>query len=130
MFFHGRGPDPRLRERQATPTLACPVATAPARCATVAHDPPPPNPTLLKKVTSPAPTALATSTSSVSSIVYEAKASTSDGAIPASSSAARIARHANVFSLSGSCLPKGVCPIPTMAVASLSPAIASHLRAS
>lgn len=69
MFFHGRGPDPRFRDRQATPTVACPPAMAAARCATVAQEPPPPYPTLLKKVRSPRPTALATSTSSVSSMV-------------------------------------------------------------
>src|SRR5688572_14053385 len=64
--------------------------------------------------------ALATSTSSVSSMVYEAKASTSGGVIPASSRAARIARHARAFSVSGSCFAKVVWPMPTMAVASLS----------
>lgn len=42
VFFQGRGPDPRFRDRQATPTLACPVATAAARCAIVAQEPPPP----------------------------------------------------------------------------------------
>lgn len=112
MFFQGRGPDPRFRERQATPTLACPVATAAARCAIVAHEPPPPYPTLLKKVTSPAPMDLAISTSSVSSIVYEAKASTSEASMPASSSAATMARQAKVFSDSGSCFAKAVCPMP------------------
>lgn len=123
MFFQGRGPEPRLRDRQATPTFACPVATAAARWASVAQEPPPPNPTLLKKVTSPAPIALATSTSSVSSIVYEAKPSTSAGAMPASSRAARIARQARVFSDSGSRFANAVCPIPAIAVASLSVAI-------
>ncbi len=123
MFFHGRGPDPRFRDLQATPTLACPVATAAARWPRVAQEPPPPYPTLLKKVTSPAPIALATSTSSVSSIVYEAKPSTSEGAMPASSRAARIARQARVFSDSGSRRANAVCPIPAIAVASLSVAI-------
>ena len=42
VFFQGLGPLPRLRDRQATPTLACPVAIAAARCATVAQEPPPP----------------------------------------------------------------------------------------
>ncbi len=74
-------------------------------------------------MTSPAPIALATSTSSVSSMVYEAKPSTSDGAIPASSRAAMIARQASVFSDSGSRFAKAVCPIPAIAVASLSVAI-------
>lgn len=55
--------------------------------------------------------ALATSTSSVSSIVYEANPSTSDAAMPASSSAATMARQAKVFSDSGSCFAKAVCPI-------------------
>lgn len=78
-------------------------------------------------MTSPAPIALATSTSSVSSIVYEANASTSDAAMPASSRAATIARQAKVFSDSGSCFAKAVCPIPAIAVTSLSVAI-RHLR--
>jgi hypothetical protein len=73
---------------------------------------------LEKKVTSPAPMALATSTSSVSSMVYEAKASTSEGSMPASSSAARIALQASVLSDSGRCLAKGVWPMPAIAVAS------------
>ncbi|GAA1321604.1 hypothetical protein GCM10009647_054780 [Streptomyces sanglieri] len=64
--------------------------------------------------------ALATSTSSVSSIVYEANPSTSDAAMPASSSAATMARQAKVFSDSGSCFAKAVCPMPAIAVASLS----------
>lgn len=51
---------------------------------------------------------LATSTSSVSSIVYEANASTSDAAMPASSSAATMARQARVFSDSGRCFANRV----------------------
>lgn len=39
--------------------------------------------------------------------------------MPASSSAATIARQAKVFSDSGSCRANGVCPMPTIAVASL-----------
>lgn len=61
MLVHGRGPLPRFRDRQATPTVAWPTAMA-ARCATVTQEPPP-KPTLLKKVRSPKPTALASSTS-------------------------------------------------------------------
>lgn len=75
-------------------------------------------------MTSPAPTALASSTSSVSSIVYEAKPSTSAGAMPASSRAARTARQASVFSDSGSRLAKAVEPIPTIAALSLRVAMA------
>ncbi len=69
VFVHGRGPLPLFRDRQATPTVACPEAMAAARCATVAQEPPPPYPTLLKKVRSPNPTAFASSTSSVCSMV-------------------------------------------------------------
>lgn len=69
VLVHGRGPEPRFRDRQATPTVACPAAMAAARWATVAQEPPPPNPILLKKDRSPNPTALASSTSSVSSMV-------------------------------------------------------------
>lgn len=127
MFVHGLGPLPRFRERQATPTFAWPVAMAAARWATVAQEPPPPKPTLPKKVTSPAPMDLATSTSSVSSIVYEAKPSTSEGEIPASSSAARMARQASFFSESPSRRANSVCPMPAIAVASLS-VDTRHLR--
>jgi hypothetical protein len=69
VFVHGRGPEPRLRERQATPTPAWPVAMAIARCPTVAQLAPPPKPIWEKNVTSPAPMFLAISTSSVVSIV-------------------------------------------------------------
>jgi hypothetical protein len=63
---------------------------------------------------------LAISTSSVSSMVYEANPSTSEGSIPASSSAATMAWQARAFSDGSRCLAKAVCPIPTMAVLSLS----------
>ena len=84
----------------------------------VAHDPPPPKPTREKKVTSPAPTALAISTSSVASIVYAAKASTSWAAMPASSRAIAMARQASAFSDGSRCLANSVWPMPTMAARS------------
>ena len=54
---------------------------------------------------SPRPTLRATSTSRFGSIVYDASPSTSDGAMPASSSAIEIAWHASESSVSGSPLP-------------------------
>src|SRR5438046_2133564 len=64
------------------------------------------------------PARRATSTSTNCSIVYELSPSTSDGSMPASSSAAVMARHAIVSSDSGSALANAVCPIPTIAVRS------------
>ena len=68
---------------------------------------------------SPRPTLRATSTSRFGSSVYDARPSTSDGAMPASSSASEIAWHASDSSVSGSPLPSVVWPIPTTAVLSL-----------
>src|SRR5690348_3622769 len=62
----------------------------------------------------------ATSTSSVVSIVYDASPPTSPGAMPASDSAARMARHASAFSLPSTVLPNSVWPMPAMAVRSRS----------
>src|SRR4051794_15672594 len=67
---------------------------------------------------SPMPRLRATSTSTNGSSVYDASPSTSDGWIPASSSAALIAWHAIASSESGSDLANAVCPIPAMAVRS------------
>ena len=76
---------------------------------------------------SPRPTARATSTSRFGSIVYDASPSTSDGAMPASSSAIEIAWHASESSVSGSPLPNVVCPMPTTAVWSLTSSLIAAL---
>ena len=68
---------------------------------------------------SPSPTVRATSTSRFGSIVYDARPSTSDGAMPASSSASETAWHASDSSVSGRPLPSVVWPMPTTAVLSL-----------
>ncbi len=62
----------------------------------------------------------ATSTSSVTSIVYEHIPSTSDGEIPASSSAATITSHASCFSDASSRLAKRDSAMPAIAVRSFS----------
>src|SRR4249919_1057724 len=73
---------------------------------------------------SPRPTLRATSTSRPSSIENIAIPSTSLGAMPASSSAAETAWHASESSESGKPLANDVCPMPTIAVRSVSgPAI-------
>src|SRR5680860_646029 len=69
---------------------------------------------------SPSPTLRATSTSRPSSIENIASPSTSAGARPASSMAAEMAWHASDSSESASPFPKAVCPIPTIAVWSVS----------
>ena len=42
VLVHGRGPEPRLRERHATATSACPLATAMAAWPTTPQPAPPP----------------------------------------------------------------------------------------
>ena len=115
----GSAASARLRARHATATSHWPVATAIAAWPTTPQPAPPPKPTCEKNVMSPRPTARATSTSRFGSIVNDASPSTSDGAMPASSSASEIAWHASDSSVSGSPLPNVVCPMPTTAVLSL-----------
>src|ERR1700719_162161 len=68
---------------------------------------------------SPSPTLRATSTSRLGSMVYEATPSTSDGAMPASSSAAETAWQASESSVSAKPLPNAVWPMPATAVLSV-----------
>ena len=117
--------DERLRARQATAVVHWPVATAMAACPTAPQPAPPPYPTCEKNVMSPSPTARATSTSRLGSSVYDASPSTSDGAMPASSSARAIAWQASESSVSARPLPRAVWPIPTTAVRFLIPGITS-----
>src|SRR5262245_31160597 len=65
---------------------------------------------------SPSPTFRATSTSRYGSRVYDARPSTSDGSMPASSSAIDTAWQASDSSLSARPFPNSVCPMPTTAV--------------
>src|SRR5438552_7259974 len=67
---------------------------------------------------SPMPRLRATSTSMNGSSVNDERPSTSEGWIPASSSAALIARHAISSSVAGSDLANAVWPIPAIAVLS------------
>src|SRR5947208_364242 len=100
---HGRDPlSARLRARHASATLHCPVATAIAACPTTPQPAPPPYPICENHVTSPRPRLSATCTSTSRSSVYDASPSTSEGSMPASSSAALMAVTANLVSLSGS----------------------------
>src|SRR3984885_3309031 len=69
---------------------------------------------------SPAPIVLARVTSSVDSRVKEDRPSTSEGAMPASRSAAVTASAAGWPSGRSICLANSVCPMPTMAAASCS----------
>src|SRR5271154_276700 len=69
---------------------------------------------------SPAPIVLARVTSSVVSMVNEDRSSTSEGAIPASRSAAVTASAASWPSGRSMCLANSVCPMPTIAAASCS----------
>src|ERR1700722_18938319 len=69
---------------------------------------------------SPAPIVLAMVTSSVVSMVNEDRPSTSEGAMPASRSAATTASAASWPSGRSICLANSVCPMPTMAAASCS----------
>jgi hypothetical protein len=86
---------------------------------TVAHPAPPPYAIWLKNVMSPIPRLRATSTSMPSSRVNDESPSTSDGWMPASSSAALMARQASATSVPSRDLAKGVLPMPTIAVRSL-----------
>src|ERR1700733_9530077 len=67
---------------------------------------------------SPAPIVLARVTSSVDSMVKDDRPSTSEGAMPASRSAATTASAASWPSGRSICLANSVCPMPTMAAAS------------
>src|ERR1700728_4615569 len=69
---------------------------------------------------SPAPIVWARVTSSVDSMVNEERPSTSEGAMPASRSAATTASAASWPSGRSMCLANSVCPMPTMAAASRS----------
>src|SRR5579863_5580280 len=61
------------------------------------------------------------STSSVASIVYEHRASTSEGSMPASAQASTITVQASSVSVGSRCLANAVWAMPAMAVASWKP---------